>query len=90
MKKIELIRLSIYRDGGTTSWATQEEMNRLESFGREHGIDALTEEMEKSERYWIDGRMGSATKGVMFDGKPGNPNSKQVDKDGFTFKINRA
>ena len=86
MKKIELIRQAIYRDGGTTVWVTQEENDRLEAFGREHGINALTEEMTRAERYFIDGRIGSNTKGVMFDKKPGNPNSKQVDKDNFIFK----
>jgi len=87
MEKIELIRLAIYRDGGTTTWVTQKEMDRLESFGREHGIDALTEEMNKSERYFIDGRIGSNTKGIMFDKHPRNPDAKQVDKNNFTFTI---
>ena len=85
MEKIDLIRISIYRDGGTSMWMTPNEKERLESFGREHGIDSLKSEIEKSERYFLDNRIRSTTKGMLFDKYPSDIDAKQVDKKNFNL-----
>lgn len=71
----ELIKISMYRDGGTTVWITPE---------TKAGIKTV-EDARDCKKYYLDNRLGSSTKGELFDEYPNYKNAKMLDKSQFIF-----
>ena len=61
---LELIQISVYRDGGTIQC-----------------VDKATDKL-----YYIDGRIGSHTRGQLFDHYPANPTAQNLKHISFTLK----
>lgn len=78
MEFIELKRCGIYSDGGTTVWINSEIEKNLKSLA-----EAIT-----CQKYYIDGRFGSKTKGELFDRYPSNEGAMILDKTQFKFLEN--
>jgi hypothetical protein len=75
---MELKRCGIIRDGGTTVWINPEVRKNLKTI----------EEANNAQKYYIDGRIGSKTKGELFDKYPSDEGAIILDKTQFVFLEN--
>lgn len=72
---IDLIKTSIYSDGGTTVWIEPSVKENIKSI----------EEAQNCQKYYLDNRIGSQTKGELFDKYPSDEDAKMLDKTKFNF-----
>ena len=71
----DLIKTSAYRDGGTTVWIEPSVKDNLKTI----------EDAENCQKYYLDNRIGSKTKGELFDKYPSDEEAKLIDKSQFNF-----
>lgn len=74
-----LVRINMYLDGGTSVWVEQNLKKEIKSI----------EEARNIQKYYLDGRVHSSTKGELFDKYPGDIDAKQVNKSDFIFYIEK-
>ena len=72
---VDLIKTSIFRDGGTSVWIELSIKNSLKTI----------EEAQNCQKYYLDNRIGSQTKGELFDNYPSHKDAKMLDKSQFNF-----
>lgn len=78
MNKIDLIQISICRDGGTSCWIEPNVKASIKTI----------EEAEKAQKYYLDNRFNSSTKGELFDRYPNKEGAITLDKTNFNFLNN--
>ena len=71
-QKIDIIKIRQYRDGGTTVWV-------------EAAVENITNLVPNLEKYYLDKRIHSTTKGELFDRYPGDDGAIILDKNKFNF-----
>jgi hypothetical protein len=71
----EIIKISVYRDGGTSAW--------IEPLVKE-SIKTVKQAKE-AKKYYLDNRIGSMTKGELYDRYPSEKDAKILDKTKFRF-----
>lgn len=71
----DLIRVSIYKDGGTSVWI---------ELSIKEGLKTI-EDVRYCQKYYLDNRIGSTTKGELFDKYPGDEGATMLDKSEFKF-----
>ena len=69
----KLIKTSIYKDGGTTVLIEESVKNGLKTI----------EEAQNCQKYYLDYRIGTKTKGELYDKYPGDKDAKIVNKEDF-------
>jgi hypothetical protein len=72
---IDLIKLSTYLDGGTIVWIDPNVKMNVKTI----------EEAQNCQKYYLDNRMDSTTKGELYDKYPSHINAKILDKSKFNF-----
>jgi len=72
---VDIIKTSIFRDGGTSVWIELSIKNSLKTI----------EEAQNCQKYYLDNRIGSQTKGQLFDKYPSDKDAKMLDKSQFNF-----
>ena len=72
---INLVKISAYKDGGTTIWVRPEVKASLKTI----------EEAQNCEKFYLDGRIGSSTKGELFDRYPNKEGALILDKTQYNF-----
>lgn len=72
---IDIIQLSIYRDGGTTVWVSVEDRYVIKK----------AEDIENCKKYYMDNRISSNTKGELYDSYPSAKGAKILDKSNYNF-----
>jgi hypothetical protein len=69
--KITLIKINIYKDGGTSVW-----INKIDKT-----------DFKNTPLFYLDNRIGSTTKGELFDKYPDDENALMLDKTNFIFEL---
>jgi len=72
---IDLIKTSIIRDGGTSVWVRPEVKASVKTI----------QEALNCEKFYLDNRIGSSTKGELFDKYPGEEGAVMLDKTQYNF-----
>lgn len=72
---IDLVKISIARDGGTSQWIEPSVKEAIKTI----------EDAKNCQKYYLDNRIGSETKGELFDRYPGNEGAIMLDKSKFNF-----
>jgi len=72
---INLVKITVYRDGGTSVWVRPEVKASVKTI----------QEALDSEAFYLDNRIGSSTKGELFDKYPGKEGAIMLDKTQYNF-----
>lgn len=72
--KIKLVKVDIYRDGGTTKWVSQDDYEKLKK----------PKETGNVTHYYLDNKIASDTNGCLLDAYPGS-NANVLDITLFDF-----
>lgn len=76
---IDIIEISRYLDGGTSVWISVEDFYSIKS------ESTTFYDVKDSLKYYLDNRIGSNTKGELYDGHPSYEGAKILDKSNFNF-----
>ena len=76
---IDIIEISRYRDGGTSVWISVEDFYSIKS------ESPTFLDVKDSLKYYLDNRIGSTTKGELYDGYPSDEGAKILDKSNYNF-----
>lgn len=71
----DLVKITVYKDGGTSVWVRPE-------------VKASVKTIQKAldcEKFYLDNRIGSSTKGELFDKYPGEEDAVMLDKTQYNF-----
>jgi hypothetical protein len=72
---IDLIKTSIIKDGGTSVWIRSEVKASLKTI----------KEAQNCEKFYLDNRIGSSTRGELFDRYPDEEGAVILDKTKYNF-----
>lgn len=75
LNKIDIIKISIVRDGGTSVWIEPSIKAALKTI----------DEADACQKYYLDNRIGSTTKGELYDRYPNEDGAVILDKTKFNF-----
>lgn len=76
--KTKLVMISTLRDGGSTIWIEESDKDSIKTI----------EDFDNIQEYYIDGRIGSTTKGELYDRNPSKEGAIKLNKDEFEFLEN--
>lgn len=71
----DIIEISRYRDGGTSVWIEPSVKSSLKTI----------EEADSCQKYYLDNRINSTTKGELYDKYPNEEGAVILDKNNFNF-----
>jgi hypothetical protein len=71
----DIIEISRYRDGGTSVWIELSVKSSLKTI----------EEADNCQKYYLDNRISSTTKGELYDRYPSEKGALVLDKNNFNF-----
>lgn len=72
---IDLQKISIIRDGGTSVWIEPSVKARIKTI----------EDAKSAQKYYLDFRFGSNTRGQLFDKYPNEPDAQMLDLSNYNF-----
>jgi hypothetical protein len=72
---IEIEKISIIKDGGTSCWINPDVRKSIKTM----------DDAKNCQQYYLDNRIGSKTKGELFDRYPGDSGATMLDKSNFKF-----
>lgn len=72
---IDLIKISVYKDGGTSVWVEASLKDSIKT----------VKEVQNCQKYYLDKRIFSETKGELFDRYPSKEGAIILDKSQFNF-----
>jgi len=81
-EKVELVRIGIHTDGGTMEYITKEDFLRTKTMSIGNSIDV--EDFNKMQRYYLDNRFNSLTKGELIDNYS-SENAVILNKNNFVL-----
>lgn len=81
-KKIQLVKIAIYRDGGTIEYITKEDYLKTKNMNIKNPQDVET--FNNMQRYYLDNSFNSVTKGELIDRYPCKE-AIILNKDDFEF-----
>lgn len=77
---IDIIKEGTYHDGGTSIWINPDVKKELKTI----------DDAKNCQKYYLDNRIGSQTKGELFDKYPGDKDAIILDKSQFNFINNKS
>jgi hypothetical protein len=79
---IDIIQINLLRDGGTSVWVSTEDIKGIDMNDMISIWNIIKSDCNK---YHIDYRIGSKTKGELFDRYPSDEGAQILDKSQFNF-----